>query len=69
MPLTIVYQPMSAGKLRFWETISLSFDQLKSYGECRCSHVIIRSEPIFVIMVVKIIHPHKSLCYSYGVME
>ncbi|XP_067929724.1 lipid scramblase CLPTM1L-like [Watersipora subatra] len=32
MPLTIVYQPMSIGKLRLWTNLEASFKMMKGYG-------------------------------------
>ena len=33
MTLTIVYQPISAGKIRLWENIGKSFAALGQFGE------------------------------------
>jgi len=32
LPLTIVYQPVSAGKLKLWTHFELAFKQLGGYG-------------------------------------
>jgi len=43
LPLTIVYQPLSAGKLKLWTHFELAFKQLGGYGVLVVANMLILS--------------------------